>query len=84
MNVVKGISTLGVIAGAGLTIADGVANGFQIHHGVDLGIQAGIYGLSATIPVAGWAIGGAYFLGDMYFQNTHNGVSITQYYLDNH
>ncbi len=65
-----------------MTLADGFTNGFQNHHGIDLGIQGSIYVLSAALPVAGWAIGSAYFLGDMYFQNTHNGVSITQYYFD--
>lgn len=82
MKVVKGISTGANLLGAGMTIADGYANGFQAHHAADLGIQAAIYGVGASIPVAGWIIGGGYFLGDLYFQSTHNGMSITQYYLD--
>lgn len=82
MNVVKQVSRGTVVLGAAMTISDGVSNGFKAHHAADLGIQAAIYGLSATVPVAGWIIGGAYFLGDMYFQSTHNGRSMTQYYLD--
>ena len=82
MNVVKQVSRGTAILGAGMTVADGFANGFQAHHAADLGIQAAIYGIGASVPVAGWIIGGAYFLGDMYFQSTHNGMSITQYYLD--
>lgn len=82
MKVVKGVSTGANLLGAGMTIADGYVNGFQAHHAADLGIQAAIYGIGASIPVAGWIVGGAYFLGDMYFQSTHNGMSITQYYLD--
>ena len=68
--------------GAGLTVADGIENGFEAHHNADLGIQAAIYGIGASVPVAGWIVGGAFFLGDMYFQSTHNGQSITEYYLD--
>jgi len=82
MKVVKGVSTGANLLGAGMTIADGYVNGFQAHHAADLGIQAAIYGIGASVPVAGWIVGGAYFLGDMYFQSTHNGMSITQYYLD--
>jgi hypothetical protein len=82
MNVVKQVSRVANVLGAGLTIADGAVNGFQAHHAADLGIQAAIYGIGASIPVAGWILGGGYFLGDMYFQSTHNGKSITQYYLD--
>lgn len=83
MKYVNSIGTVATIAGAGVTLADGFENGFKAHHAADLGIQAGIYTLSASVPVAGWIVGGAYFVGDMYFQSTHNGMSITQYYLDN-
>jgi hypothetical protein len=82
MDVVKQVSRGANYLGAGLTIADGFANGFQTHHAADLGIQATIYGISASVPVAGWVVGGVYFLGDAYFQSTHNGRSITEYYLD--
>ena len=75
----KGATVLGGLA----TIGDAAVNGgWQAHHAADLGIQVAIYSLSASVPVAGWLIGGAYFLGDVYFQSTHNGMSITQYYLD--
>jgi hypothetical protein len=82
MDVVKQVSRGANYLGAGLTIADGFANGFETHHAADLGIQAAIYGISASVPVAGWVVGGVYFLGDAYFQSTHNGRSITEYYLD--
>jgi len=82
VNVVKQVSRGANLLGAGMTIADGAVNGFQAHHAADLAIQATIYGIGASIPVAGWIIAGGYFLGDMYFQSTHNGMSITQYYLD--
>ncbi len=82
MNVVskvsKGSAALGFIS----TAADGWSNGWQNHHTADLAIQGTIYAISASVPVAGWVVGGAYFLGDLYFQYTHNGMSITQYYLD--
>jgi hypothetical protein len=75
----KGATVLGGLA----TIGDAAVNGgWQAHHTADLGIQVAIYSLSASVPVAGWLIGGAYFLGDVYFQSTHNGMSITQFYLD--
>lgn len=75
----KGATVLGGLA----TIGDAAVNGgWQAHHTADIGIQVAIYSLSASVPVAGWLIGGAYFLGDVYFQSTHNGMSITQYYLD--
>ncbi len=83
LKAVSRINKIAAGAGAALTILDGVANGFQAHHVADLGIQGAIYGISASVPVAGWVVGGAYFLGDMYFQSTHDGQSITQYYLDN-
>ena len=70
------------LLGAGMTLADGAVNGFHAHHAADLGIQSIIYGISYSIPIAGWIVGGGYILGDMYFQSTHNGMSITQYYLD--
>ena len=72
-NVLGGLATIGDAAGNG---------GWQAHHTADIGIQVAIYSLSASFPVAGWLIGGAYFLADVYFQSTHNGMSITQYYLD--
>ena len=70
------------VAGGLITIGDAVANGVQLHHAADLAIDAGIYALSASIPVAGWIVGGAWFLGNIAFQHYHNGQSITEYYLD--
>lgn len=83
MKAVKQVGRGAVLLGGAITIADGLENGFQPHHAADLAIQGSIYALSASIPVAGWIVGGAFFLGDLYFQSTHNGQSITQYYLDN-
>jgi hypothetical protein len=82
MNVVKQIGKGTAALGAVVTLGDGLVNGFQTHHAADLAIQGAIYGIGASIPVAGWIIGGGYVLGDLYFQSTHNGMSITQYYLD--
>ena len=82
-KLIKTINLGNNILTAGFTIADGVTNGFEAHHFADLGIQAVIYGISASVPVFGWVLGGAYFVGDLYFQSTHDGKSITEYYLDN-
>lgn len=70
-----------ILEGA-MTGLDAYNNGLEAHHVADLGIQAGLYYGFASVPVAGWALGTAYFLGNMYFESTHNGESITEYYLD--
>ena len=72
----------GVIAGLDMaaTIYDGVTNtnGWGLHHTADLFIT----GATALGGPVGWLIGGIYFIADQSFQSTHEGQSITEYYLD--
>ena len=77
-----GYGILANAAAAGVTIYDAVTEGLQTHHVADLFVQAVIYDIALGVPVAGWIVGGAYFIGDEYFKNTHNGMSITEYYLN--
>ncbi len=51
--------------GAGLTIYDGVENGWKPHHTADLVVDATIYTISASVPVAGWIVGGVWFFGNI-------------------
>lgn len=79
------LGATGILANAaasGVTVYDAIENGLKTHHVADLFFQVAIYDIALAVPVAGWLIGGAYFVGDMYFKNTHNGVGITEYYLD--
>lgn len=78
----SGYGILANAAAAGVTIYDAVTEGLQTHHVADLFVQAVIYDIALGVPVAGWIVGGAYFIGDEYFKNTHNGMSITEYYLN--
>lgn len=76
------VGNLANAASAGLTVYDAMDQGLQTHHVADLLVQAVIYDIALGVPVAGWIVGGAYFIGDEYFKSTHNGISITEYYLD--
>jgi len=69
-------------AGAGLTIADGIANGWKPHHTADLVVDATIYTISASVPVAGWIVGGVWFFGDIITKEI-TGKSITENIFDN-
>lgn len=65
------------VLSAGLTIADGVQNGFKPHHVADLVVDATIYSISASVPVAGWIVGGLWFVGNLISEET-TGKSITE------
>jgi hypothetical protein len=80
-EVVEAVSKKLAILGAAITVADGIQHGFQPHHIADLGVDAGIYALSASIPVAGWIIGGAYFLTNVIVE-AKTGKSITENLFD--
>lgn len=80
----SGVSNIANAAGVVLIGADVLENGFKLSHVGDLFVQAVIYDTALAVPVAGWIVGGAYFVGDQYFKSTHNGMSITQYYLNKH
>lgn len=75
------VSTGLVFAGAVYTAFDGITNGWQNHHTADLVLTGGFYALSASVPVAGWIVGGSYFLADITTQY-YTGRSITQYIFD--
>lgn len=65
-------SKVGLGAGIGLTGYDAINNGgISNYHIADLGTQALIYGVASTVPVAGWALGAAYFLGNYYTEQTY-------------
>lgn len=62
---------VGVAAGAYNTINDGLTNEWHDYHTADLGTQALIFGAVTTVPVAGWALGAAYFAGNYYTEKTY-------------
>ncbi len=64
-----------------MTVYDGMSNGWQSHHTADLLITGGFYALSASVPVAGWIVGGAYFVADVGTQY-YTGKSITENLFD--
>ncbi len=66
------------IAGAGLTVLDGMTNGWQSHHIADIGIDGIIYGISELSGPVGWVIGGGWFLANLIYENSHDGKSITE------
>lgn len=78
---VSGVSTTLIVAGVFSTIYDGTTNGWQNHHTADLVLTGGFYALSASVPVAGWIVGGSYFLADITTQY-YTGRSITQHIFD--
>jgi len=67
--------------GSAITVADGVQNGFKVHHVADLAIDYGIYSPAASIPVAGWIFGGAYFIANVIVE-AKTGKSITESIFD--
>ncbi|PZX59122.1 hypothetical protein, partial [Hydrotalea sandarakina] len=69
------------IASAGITVVDGIQHGFKAHHVVDLAISGGIYFLCGSIPVAGWIVGGAYFITNIIVESK-TGHSITENLFD--
>ena len=66
---------------AGITIADGYNNGWENHHTADLIVNGSLTGLSIVCPVAGFALGGLYFVGDIASQY-YTGKSLTQNLFD--
>jgi hypothetical protein len=82
LKAIAGIGNLANAAAAGITAYDAVKNGLKSHHVADLFVQTVIFDVALAVPVAGWIVGGAYFVSDQYFRSTHNGKSITEFYLD--
>jgi hypothetical protein len=62
---------VGLAVGSGMTIKEGLKDGFHDYHVADIGTQALIYGAVSTVPVAGWALGAAYFLGNYYTERNY-------------
>jgi len=77
----EGASKGFALFGAGLTVADGLENGWKPHHTADLVVDATIYTFSAAVPVAGWILGGVWFVGDMITEQI-TGKSITENVFD--
>jgi RHS repeat-associated protein len=73
------VSTGLTVVGGVVTVADGLfgEDGWQNHHTADLAVSAIIYGTAAAVPLAGWIVGGLYFVGDMASQY-YTGKSITE------
>jgi hypothetical protein len=82
-KVVSRASTTLAVVGALGTLYDGLSSpqGWQNHHTADLLISGVIYGLAAAVPVAGWIVGGAYFIGDV-TSYAISGKSLTQNIFD--
>ena len=68
----EGVGSAGLALGAGMTLFDAYdKGGLSDYHIADLGTQALIYGVATSLPVAGWALGAAYFLGNYYSEKTY-------------
>jgi RHS repeat-associated protein len=65
------------VVGAGITLADGVVNGFKPHHYADLAVTGTIYAVASAVPVAGWIFGLAYFAVNTVVE-ARTGHSITE------
>ncbi len=64
---------LGLATSAGLVGLDIAGNGgVSAYNVADLGTQALIYGAISVVPVAGWALGAAYFLGNYYTERNYS------------
>lgn len=68
------------IVSAGVTVIDGLNNGWQNHHTADLAITGALYVIAASNPL-GWVVGGIYFIADVAVQS-HTGKSITENLFD--
>lgn len=68
----ENVGVVGLVVSGALTGYDVIKNGsIEDYHIADLGTQALIYGAATTVPVAGWALGAAYFLGNYYCEKTY-------------
>lgn len=66
------VGLAGLAIGGGVTINNAINNGgISDYHVADLGTQALIYGAASVVPVAGWALGAAYFLGNYYTEKNY-------------
>jgi len=66
------VGLAGLAIGGGVTINNAINNGgISDYHVADLGTQALIYGAATTVPVAGWALGAAYFLANYYTEHNY-------------
>lgn len=66
---------------AGITVGDGIKNGWKPHHTADLVVDATLYTVAASVPVAGWIAGGIWFVGDLISEHL-TGKSITENIFD--
>lgn len=62
---------VGVAVGVASTAVDINEKGWHDYHTADLGTQALIFGAASVVPVAGWALGAAYFLGNYYTEQAY-------------
>jgi hypothetical protein len=68
---VEGVGIIGLAVGAGITTNDAMKNGWHDYHIAELGTQAMIFTIGMSIPVAGWALGAAYFAADYYSKQNY-------------
>ena len=71
LKYVEGVGYVGLAVGAGITTYDGLSNGWQDYHTAELGTQVMIFAIGMSIPVAGWALGAAYFAADYYTKQNY-------------
>jgi hypothetical protein len=62
---------VGLAIGGAFVFDDIQTKGLHDYHVADLGTQALIYGAASVVPVAGWALGAAYFLGNYYTERNY-------------
>ncbi len=82
LKFVKASGTALGITGSGLTVYDGLSNGWENHHTADLLIQGGFIaaGVLASGPL-GWTLAATYYAFDITFQFA-SGRSITEHIFD--
>ncbi len=68
----KAVGDVSIGASAFLTFKDAYKKGeLSDYHVADLGTTALIYGISSSVPVAGWTLGAAYFFANYYCEKTY-------------
>lgn len=71
LKYLEGAGLAGLAIGGVFVFDDIQTKGLHNYHVADLGTQALIYGAATTVPVAGWALGAAYFLGNYYTERNY-------------
>jgi hypothetical protein len=71
LKYLEGAGFVGLAIGGAFVFDDIQTKGLHDYHVADLGTQALIYGAASVVPVAGWALGAAYFLGNYYTERNY-------------